>query len=317
MQTALVTDPDFQHHLTGVGHPESPLRWQAISLALQELLLFRVAPRMAQPEELLLCHTAGYIQLVEQEIALCRESNLNDGGISLSTGDVRICPQSYRIALKAVGAVLTAVDLVVENRVKNAFCLVRPPGHHACSDKGMGFCLFNNIAVGARYLQNKFGVEKVLIVDWDLHHGNGTQEIFYADPSVFYFSTHQEPLYPGTGLRSERGAGPGIGTTLNCPVSAGVGSREIILRAFREQLVPAMERFRPDFVFLSAGFDAHIRDPLGGLDLRDEDFGALTDIVRDIAASYAKGRLVSVLEGGYDLQALASAGRTHLMHLME
>jgi acetoin utilization deacetylase AcuC-like enzyme len=206
---------------------------------------------------------------------------------------------------------MTAVDLVVSCAAENAFAIVRPPGHHANADRGMGFCLFNNVAIGARYAQRKYGVERVLIADWDVHHGNGTQDIFYEDGSVFFFSTHQSPWYPGTGAAREIGRGVGEGTTMNCPFLAGSGRAEI-LGAFEGKLAPAMREFRPDLVMISAGFDSRLGDPLGKFRLSDEDFADLTRVLMGIADQYAGGRLVSVMEGGYDLEGLACGVGAHV-----
>jgi acetoin utilization deacetylase AcuC-like enzyme len=210
--------------------------------------------------------------------------------------------------------VLNAVDAVASGKAKNAFCVVRPPGHHATPDRGMGFCIFNSAAVAARYAQRKHGIGKVLIADWDVHHGNGTQDIFYSDGSVFFFSTHQHPWYPGTGMADETGEGPGRGATLNCPFPAGSGRKEI-LGAFREKLLPAADRFKPDLVMISAGFDSRLGDPLGRFTLGDEDFAELTAIMREIAGKHAGGRLISALEGGYNLAGLASAVLAHVQAL--
>ena len=206
------------------------------------------------------------------------------------------------------------VDAVVAGRLQSVFCASRPPGHHARPAQGMGFCVFNNVAIAARYAQKKHKIGKVLIVDWDVHHGNGTQDVFYEDGSVFYFSTHQWPLYPGTGRESETGRGPGAGTNLNCPFPMGAGRREIV-GAFRDQLVPAADRFRPELVIISAGFDSHVSDPLGGFVLTEKDFTDLTAVMNEIARRHAGRRLISVLEGGYDLDGLAKATAAHVREL--
>jgi acetoin utilization deacetylase AcuC-like enzyme len=229
---------------------------------------------------------------------------------------VPISTGSYRAALAAAGAVLDAVDAVLEGRVRNAFCAVRPPGHHALKDRAMGFCIFNNIAVAAIYLRQKHGIPRVLIVDWDVHHGNGTQAAFYDDPSVFYFSVHQSPFYPGTGSAEEKGEGPAVGTKLNVPLAAGSGDVEMD-RAFAEKLEPAALAFRPGFILVSAGFDAHKDDPLGGLAATSSGYAGLTRRVKTIAERSCGGRMVSVLEGGYDLTALADSAEAHVRALME
>ena len=218
-----------------------------------------------------------------------------------STGDTSVGPRTWDVALKAVGGVLNAVDAVVSRKAANAFCAVRPPGHHARPAQGMGFCVFNNIALAARYAQRKHGIERVLIADWDVHHGNGTQDIFYEDGSVFFFSVHQSPWYPGTGRADETGAGKGANCTMNCPFPAGSG-REQILGVFRNKLKPAADAFKPDLVMISAGFDSRKDDPLGQFTLADEDFAELTSLLLEVADKYAGGRLVSVLEGGYSLR---------------
>jgi len=231
-------------------------------------------PRAATRDELKLCQTPGYISTAKRD----GES----GRSTLSTGDTDICGRSWEAALHAVGT---------------AFCIVRPPGHHAMPDRGRGFCLFNNVAIAARYAQTKYDLDRILIADWDVHRGNGTQDIFYDDPSVFFFSTHQSSWYPGTGSARERGENEGDGTTLNCPLPAGSG-RDEILGAFRKKLLPAMKEYRPDLVLISAGFDSRADDPLGQFRLADQDFAELTSLLQEVADEHSDGRLISVLEGG-------------------
>lgn len=319
MTTCLICDPLCLNHLTGFGHPESPARFQAIDKILSSHGIKHSSnsfkPRMAIKKELILCHTNQYIECVESDIKKCMNLRLLDGSYTLSTGDVQICPDSWNAALLAVGGALTGVDLVMQQRGKNAFSYLRPPGHHACSDRGMGFCIFNNVAIAARYVQQKYGLKRVLIVDWDVHHGNGTQEIFDADPSVFYFSTHQLGIYPGTGSADDRGIGQAVGTKMNFPISAGIASRKDVLAAFQGPLVEAMKHFKPEFILISAGFDAHYSDPLGGFNLTEQDFAALTAIVMKIADAYAQGRVVSLLEGGYHLEGLARSALEHAKKL--
>ncbi len=309
--TALIADAHCQQHDTGHGHPECPQRFVAVMDELKRagLLekLLRLAPRAVTGADLELAHDADYLRRAEHDIL--------SGASQLSTGDTSICEASWDAARLATGCALAAVDAVMEGKAANAFCAVRPPGHHATADRGMGFCVLNNVAIAARHAQRRHGIGRVLIVDWDVHHGNGTQDIFYEDGSVFFFSTHQSPWYPGTGRASETGSGAGKGTTLNCPLPAGSGRAEIF-QAFEQKLVPAMEQFRPEFVLISAGFDSRAGDPLGDFQLTDRDFVDLTKIVRSIADKYAKGRVVSLLEGGYNLNGLASAVAAHVGELM-
>ena len=304
--TGLLADSVCKEHNTGHHHPERPERFDAALGALADLDLQRLEPRVANEDEIALCHGRQYIRLVEREVMT--------GFHELSTGDTIICPRSLDAALRATGGVLNAVDAVFEKRVRNAFCVVRPPGHHATPTRGMGFCLFNSIAVAARYAQRKYGVDRVLIADWDVHHGNGTQDIFYTDCSVFFFSTHQHPWYPGTGLPDETGQDKGAGMILNCPFPAGSGRKEI-LDAFQERLMPAAEKVKPELVLISAGFDSRVDDPLGNFLLTDDDFADLTRVMLEIADKRAGGRVVSVLEGGYNLAGLASAVRSHVQAL--
>jgi acetoin utilization deacetylase AcuC-like enzyme len=236
---------------------------------------------------------------------------VGQGRRSLSTGDTRISQKTYDAAVRAAGAVLTAVEAVMDGRARNAFCVVRPPGHHASAARGMGFCVFNNIAIGARHAQRRHRIDRVLIVDWDVHHGNGTQDTFWSDGSVLFFDTHQSPLYPGTGGADETGEGKGQGRIINCPLPAGTGGKRI-LDLYRDKLVPAAEQFRPQLVMISAGFDSRRDDPLGGFQLTDEDFAQMTRVVLGLAQRHAGGRVVSVLEGGYGLPGLASAAAAHV-----
>lgn len=316
--SAIIASPNFLLHRTGPYHPERPERVVAIIKALDEAKLLNdktlIAPRMCEDKELLYCHTQKYIELVKKESELCRGA-IDNGTVFLSTGDVSVCSDSFDTARCAAGGVLTAVDLVMQGSFQNAFAVVRPPGHHACSNKGMGFCLFNNVAIGARYVQQRYNLKRILIVDWDVHHGNGTQEIFENDPSVFYFSTHQAGIYPGTGLKEDIGLGDAQGTKLNCPILPGPHSRIQLFEAFEKKLTHAMKQFQPEFVFISCGFDAHKDDPLGGFELTDKDFYDLTVQVLDIAHTYSNGRLVSVLEGGYNLAAIARSSVQHLLAL--
>jgi acetoin utilization deacetylase AcuC-like enzyme len=308
--TALLLDPIYKQHLTGSGHPERPARYDAIMKALEEKRLVKdaahVPTRRATEDEIAICHTRDYIATVKQDIAR--------GARDLSTGDTAVSPRSLDVALLAAGGVMNAVDVVVQGKARNAFCAVRPPGHHASAVRGMGFCVFNNIAIAARYAQKKHGVARVLIADWDVHHGNGTQDIFYDDGSVFFFSTHQSPWYPGTGARDETGEGAGKGMTMNCPFPSGSGRAEIV-GAFRDRLVPAMDKFQPELVMISAGFDSRLGDPLGQFTLTDEDFADLTRLLMDLAEKHADGRVVSVLEGGYSLAGLAAGVASHVTTL--
>jgi acetoin utilization deacetylase AcuC-like enzyme len=309
--TALAADARVKAHDPGPGHPEQPARYSAVINRLQAAsLLERLLPievRAANDDELALAHSQNYIDLVGREVAQKRRQ--------LSTGDTSISPQSDKVARLATGCVLSAIDAVFSRKTTNAFCAVRPPGHHAGASRGMGFCLFNHIAVGARYAQIKYGAQRTAIVDWDVHHGNGTQDIFYEDGSVLFCSTHQSPWYPGTGAAHERGEGKGAGLTINCPFPAGSGGREIV-GAFREVFIPAVDQFKPDLILISAGFDSRAGDPLGQFLLTDEDFRQLTDLMTDAAGRHCDSRLVSVLEGGYSLEGLANGVEAHVDRLL-
>ncbi len=310
-RTGFVYDEAYLKHDVGPGHPERPERLTAIVAHLQDTGLMdrltRIPPSPAQAEWLTQIHDASYVAEFERA---CEE-----GEPWLHSADTPISAQSYQVALLAAGGVLEAVDAVMEGSAKNAFCAVRPPGHHALKDRAMGFCLLNNVAIAARYVQRKYELNRVLIVDWDVHHGNGTQAAFYDDPGVLYFSVHQYPFYPGTGAETETGAGPGEGYTLNAPLSAGSGDAAFI-EAFERILKPKALEFRPEFVLVSAGFDAHEDDPLGSMKVTGEGYAALTRIVTDIADECCRGRLVSVLEGGYNTEALAESVEAHIRALL-
>ncbi len=312
MPTGLIYDPRFKDHLTNDDLPEIPARYDAVMRGLDAdgllVALPHIKPRPATREDLLRCHTAAYLDLAESEI--------KSGLTELSTGDAAISSNTWETAVLAAGAGLVALDAIFAGTIKNAFCIVRPPGHHATASRGMGFCILNNIAIAARYAQAKHGIKKALIVDWDVHHGNGTQDIFYNDSSVFFFSTHQSPNYPGTGNKFETGKGRGKGRTLNCPFPAGAGRHEI-LGAFSDQLIPAMKTFKPELILISAGFDSRIGDPLGDFTLTDHDYADLTHLVMDLAKKYCQNRIVSILEGGYNLSGLASAAAAHVSTLAD
>ena len=309
--TALLLDSVFERHDPGPGHPESVSRYKAITRVLEESNLPKkcktVKLRKATDSEILGCHTAKYLDIIKSDIF--------DKKTELSTGDTSLSEKSLEVALFATGSVLESIDLVLKGDSKNAFCALRPPGHHATADRGMGFCIFNNVAVAARYAQSKYGLDRVAIIDWDVHHGNGTQDIFYNDGSVFYFSTHQSPWYPGTGAANERGDGKGEGTTMNRPLPSGSGFKEIG-PCFREDFTEKMQKFKPDIILISAGFDSRIDDPLGHFTLTDKQFIELTKILLDIADKYCEGRLISMLEGGYNVEGLASAVKGHLGQLI-
>ena len=308
--TQVFYDPATLRHEPAGDHPERPKRLDAVMNAVRGLerqgRLSVAAPRPATEDEILLVHTPQYLRLVRTEIAT--------GLRSLSTGDTEISSGSFAAALAAAGTVVSAVDAVMGGRARNAFCAVRPPGHHASQGRGMGFCIFNNIAIGARHAARRYGVERILIADWDVHHGNGTQEVFWSDGSVLFFDTHLHPWYPGTGTAAETGEGKGRGLMMNRPFPAGAGRSEI-LGAYRTDLVPAAERFKPELVMISAGFDSRAGDPLGQFTLTDADFSELTGVVAEIARQHARGRVVSVLEGGYALDGLTRAIDAHVGRL--
>jgi len=295
----LVYSEDYLKHDTR-NHPESSERLEAILGYLKEKDVLKdltfINPRKADLKEIEYLHSSSYIQEVRE---LCKR-----GGGFLDS-DTPVSRDSFEVALLAAGGVFSAIDRVVGD-LDSIFCLIRPPGHHALKSKGMGFCLFNNIALGARYAQNKHHLKKVLIIDWDVHHGNGTQEAFYSDPAVLYFSTHRWPYYPGTGDIEEIGVGEGRGYTVNLPLPPGCGDSDYIY-IFKEILLPIAKEFKPDITLISAGFDAHQDDPLGGMSLTSQGYGALTSLVKE-----SSKRIVSCLEGGYNLKALRESVLAHL-----
>lgn len=307
--TLLYTAELFLEHQTG-RHPENAGRLVAIHERLSAAGLLEMCSRPAwQPattNELELVHDATYAPLIAEFAAR--------GGGRIEA-DTMVSRRSYEAATLAAGAVADAVRRVVAGPERTALCLVRPPGHHALPGGAMGFCLFNNVAIGARVATRELGLDRVLIVDWDVHHGNGTQDMFWTDPQVGYFSSHRWPFYPGTGAADETGGGEGLGTTLNLPTAFGV-SRPEFLSAFRARLESFADRLKPELILISAGFDAHREDPVGSLGLEVEDFAELTDIVRGIATTHAGGRIVSVLEGGYHPERLAESVEVHLERLI-
>jgi len=308
--TGLLLDPIYREHETAWDHPEAPERIDAVRDGFSAAGLLdrttRIPPRAATLEEVARAHDPRYVESVLAAIA--------GGADSLAGGDVSVCRRSGEIALHAAGGVLAATDAVLSGAVDNAFCAVRPPGHHATATRAMGFCIFNNVAIAARHAQAIHGVERVAILDWDVHHGNGTQDIFSADGSVLFCSTHQSPWYPGTGAADERGEDAGLGLTINRPFRAGAGMAEIG-GAFRNEFLPAVRKFAPQLILISAGFDSRLGDPLGEFRLTDEDFATLTREVLETTATL-DARLVSVLEGGYSLPGLASAASAHLRVLV-
>ncbi len=307
----LVFDERFERHVTGAGHPERPARLVAVARGLTEAGAVgcpRIDAVAAAPQDLERVHDAAYLRRAEESCAA--------GQPFVDVPDSAVCPESFEIAKLATGAVIAATHAVLAGRIRRAFCAVRPPGHHAERDAAMGFCLLNNIAVAARAAQHSGQAARVAIVDWDVHHGNGTQHAFEDDPSVLFISLHGHPLYlyPGTGFETERGVGAGLGATINLPLLPGT-SDEAYRRVFEQSVVPAVDAFRPDLIMISAGFDAHADDPIGNLNLSDETYGWLTQRVVDLAEGHCRGRIVSVLEGGYNLDALGRSVREHVCAL--
>jgi acetoin utilization deacetylase AcuC-like enzyme len=307
MPTLLITHPACLNHLTPPGHPERPERLRAVERALEAerfQMLVRVEAPLADLDTIALCHPMDYVAAV-------RDASPKEGMVRLDA-DTSMSPGSFEAALRAAGGAVHAVDEVMEGRAKNAFVSTRPPGHHTETARPMGFCLFNNAAIAARHAQKRHGAERAAVVDFDVHHGNGSQDIFWSDRSVMYCSTHQMPLYPGTGAVNERGE---HNTVVNAPLRPGDGGAEF-RAAFDSVILPRLKDFKPDLIVISAGFDAHQRDPLANLNLLEDDFDWATRKIMEIAEMTANGRVVSVLEGGYDLQGLANSAAAHVTALM-
>ncbi len=298
----LVADRRYMNHFAGRVHPERPARIAAMvdmAEGLKRSALELLAPREASPEELTLCHREEYVASIERS-ANAERTDFDP--------DTHACAETWKTALLAAGGVLTAVEAVLDGAADNAFAIVRPPGHHARPERAMGFCFFNNVAIAASWLVKMRGMRRVLILDWDVHHGNGTQEIFYESPEVLYMSTHQFPFYPGTGWLDQVGRGAGAGFTVNAPMPATSSDCEY-LRIFDRLLLPIARQFHPQLVLISSGFDCHYRDPLGGMRVTEDGFIAMTRRMQRLADEYCGGKMVAALEGGYDLRALADCGR--------
>ncbi|MCJ7508342.1 MAG: histone deacetylase [candidate division Zixibacteria bacterium] len=312
MSTGLVYHPDYLLHDTGAGHPESKERLTSLMQHLEKTGLLSQL-KLIQPnsnsslEWVKKVHSPDYVDLVKQT---CEKGN------GMLDPDTVVSKDSFNVALLAVEGVLNGVEEVMGSNLKNVFCAIRPPGHHAEKERGMGFCIFNNVAIAAQYLLEKHKLNRILIVDWDAHHGNGTQNIFYSDPRVYYFSIHQFPYYPGTGKESEEGENKGKGFTFNMPMAAGSGDLEYI-EVFENILSPLALKFSPEFILISAGFDAHQDDPLTGLKVSTKGFKKMTQVTKKLADSCCQGRIVSVLEGGYHLKSLCDSVETHLRVLMQ
>jgi acetoin utilization deacetylase AcuC-like enzyme len=311
MPTAIVHHPIFKQHDTGFNHPESPSRYAVVMDALRAdnevwQKILEVEAKEAPRGDIQACHDPQLYKTVERTVS---------EGTGYLDADTAVSMRSLDAARYAAGAPCQAIDLVMTGKASNAFVPVRPPGHHATPERSMGFCLFNNVAIATRYAQSRYSeIKKVAIVDWDVHHGNGTQGIFYNDPTVFFFSSHQYPWYPGTGTRGENGTGRGLGYTLNLPLRAATPAQDH-KRGFEAALGEMSGKFEPDLIIISAGFDSHRADPLGQLMLEDEDFVSMTRTVKEWARSSCNGRLISCLEGGYNLDTLGETVRRHVREL--
>lgn len=310
MVTGFAYDPDFLKHYAGFGHPECPDRLSRTMDYLKQKEWFQSLTTLSSnPADLKWIREVHGDQYIRHARDTCRS-----GMPYLDSSDVGVCKDSYDIALLAAGTPLVIADAVISSRISNGFALLRPPGHHAEFNMALGFCLFNNVAILARYLQLKHGLDKILILDWDVHHGNGTQHSFEEDPSILYISLHQYPFYPGTGAASETGTSRGAGSVLNCPMPAGSTDQDYE-REFKEKIIPKIGTFKPEFIIISAGFDAHRDDPLAQIDLSTEFFGWMTEQMMETADKFCKGRIISVLEGGYNLTMLPLCIEQHLLKL--
>lgn len=308
MKTGIVKDGRFAGHNMEPGHVESPERVEALNRMVEERITFPyllIEPRLASEDELGLVHTAKYVRRVR--------STAGKERVFLDP-DTATSPLSWETARLAAGGVLRAADLIIEGKVQNAMALVRPPGHHAEADAAKGFCIFNNIAIAAEYLVRKHGLARILIADFDLHHGNGTQNAFYGRPDVLFFSTHQYPLYPGSGHWSEAGEGAGLGYTINVPLSAGKTDGDFLF-IYKKLFAAAARRFRPEFILVSAGFDIYGGDPLGGMDVSEKGFAALAAVLAGLAGELCGGRLLMTLEGGYNLLGLRQGAEAVLLQM--
>lgn len=306
MKTSVITSSTYQNHDTGPGHPERVDRVKVVNEELKKLdkKIEWFEPKLFDQKIIEHVHNKKYLNKIS--------SSFPKSGIQFLDGDTIVSPGSKQAALDAVGSILLGIDQVVNKQFKNTFCSVRPPGHHAESDKAMGFCIYNNIAVGAAYLLNHYNYNKVAIIDYDVHHGNGTQEIFYNNPNVLYISTHQYPFYPGTGSSNEKG---GSNNILNVPLEAGASSN-IYFNSF-EHVLKKLKDFKPEFILLSSGFDAHTQDPLAQVNLKSKDFYEITKRIINVANNICNGKIVSILEGGYDLNALRESAYEHVKALIE
>jgi acetoin utilization deacetylase AcuC-like enzyme len=311
-KTGIVRDDFFKKHINGYSHPECPERLEVIYKMLDQPemngLFKKIFPREATEKEITAVHAPSYYRIVS-DTALRH-------GITPLDADTSAGPDSFRAAKLAAGGFLSLLEIIQDGLLLNGFALVRPPGHHAEANRAMGFCIFNNVAIGTLYLMKKFNLNKILIVDWDLHHGNGTQHSFYDNSQILYFSTHQYPFYPGTGNFGDVGEGKGKGFTINVPLKPGAGDEEYSM-IFKEILIPLAREFSPDFILVSAGFDIHFDDPLGGMRVTPEGFAALTRMLMDCAQQICNGKLAMVLEGGYGLKGLSDSVRAVLLELSD